>query len=191
MILRNYDNVMINFKLMSSNGSYPNAYVGFGGDSLKLTYTNGGVSDFNSSCSVVPFLRFKTSENKYNDLNEWGLSNLVCGNDNNPTTYDSYTIENLSNAKPLSQAVDDVVYDETTQTYSRTYRKTYMANEDLVINCIGVAYSIYNSSVLVYRKVLDAPIEVPANANFTLSFTMKASATPNKPANYEATASVE
>ena len=192
MLLRNYDNIMVNFNLIGSSTGTPNAYQSFNGDSLKITTTNGTVSDYNSSNDTAPFLYFRTSSaNTVNGVGSWGVSNLVCGNDSNPTTYDSYTIENPSNAIPVSQAFDDVVYDEAAKTYSRTYRKVYMANEDLVINCIGIVYSIYSQGVLIYRKTLDAPIEVPANANFVLSFTTTVSANPNKPADYDATASVE
>jgi hypothetical protein len=44
---------------------------------------------------------------------------------------------------------------------------------------------------LVYREVLETPIEVPAAANVMITLTKRISPNSNQPADYVATASVE
>jgi hypothetical protein len=66
-----------------------------------------------------------------------------------------------------------------------------MANEDITIREIGVIYADFNTQYLMYREVLETPIEVPVNANFKLTLTKKVSVNPNIPTDYAATASVE
>jgi hypothetical protein len=199
MILRNYDNIMT----MLSRPAIGLNYVGtdntvFGDGHLNAkSYNNGAIINPYCEGLVTPFKKFSEAEvNVYT-----GSSNLICGAGDTPVTYDDYKLDvafTTDQVKVLSKFHKELepIYNESDNSWTFTYTKTFTAKEDIVVKEIGVTSGFYyNSSnqngALIFRKVLDTPIEVPANANFTLSFTITKSANPNKPANYEATASVE
>jgi hypothetical protein len=131
-----------------------------------------------------------------------GLSALTAGASDTPVSCDDYTLATPFTTNDAIQisgsaVLGDYTYDESSNTFSRTYQRAFMAKKDIVIKEIGITTRAYKASngawnypVLIYRKVLDAPIEVPANANFILSFSTTISANPNKPADYNASAAL-
>jgi hypothetical protein len=137
----------------------------------------------------------------------WGLGGSGCGtffsfgSGTSPEHYDDYKLTTFTENTDYSIIRSslkhtNVVYNEQDNTWENTITETYCALKDLKITEIGICHTFpfdsggSRSSILVYRKLLDTPIEVPANTNFILSFTAKVSVNPNKPADYDASASV-
>jgi hypothetical protein len=108
-------------------------------------------------------------------------SNLVCGpgtldSEGNimEETYDDYKITkfNSGQIKTAAHWRDPLLYNEETSTWSNTYHKRYNAFRDITIHEIGV---IGIEGILLYRKVLDTPVHIPASETepimFEITFT--------------------
>lgn len=201
-ILRNYDNYMaaINLGIIStatSSVSQATDVKTFGDGHINITNTWGSLVNFGYSSQnrIPPFSLWTNEGNKDANLNASQRTNLICGNGTKEESYDDYGISLISNLTPITHQVKGRIYDADTKTWSVVYEKTFNTLNDITITEIGAVYNGYNTNggglgVLVYRKLLDEPIEVPAGANFILSFTTKVSANPNKPAAYDASAAV-
>lgn len=211
MLLRNYDNIMTAKRLTiygkDTTISTDTKVFGDGHINVKQDY-NGSIKDIyiSTKWSILPLSSFAEYANDYNTGMEFGVSNLVCGggntdvNGNVGVNYDDYDLAETFTSSQVglvpSSSKEEKVYNNDgswTSTYSRMM--VNLTDDVLTVKEIGVVCGFYYSSsgrsnCLVYRKVLDTPIEVPAGANFILSFTTTVSANPNKPADYEATASV-
>lgn len=199
MLLRNYDKMDLMRRIADQSDS--NSYFGavnddFTGNNLSIKDIDGYVKRVYNA----PTLLGNFGHNSSMLIISNSVTCLVCGSGSTPVTYDDYKLENIltdTQAQGVKIEGDyNPVYNEETDSWSRTVSRTFLANEDLVINEIGVyqgcTYEYEKRQlVMVYRKVLDTPIEVPAGANFTISFTTNISANQNKPNNYDATASVE
>lgn len=198
MLLRNYDNIITAKKRMLNSQGYASTdKTTFGDGHINMKTPNGSIQDI-YICDYnyfEPFSVFLTTDVSNYGYNR-GYSNLMCGGGNTPVTYDDYKLDAVFTSTQVTYASGDhrtgePVYDETDNSWTFTYSRTFKANEAITVKEIGVGYNFHYSSSstagsLLYRKVLDTPIEVPANANFVLSFTTKVYANPNKPANYDA-----
>jgi hypothetical protein len=196
MLLRNYDNYS---NLISLNRSSYGDKIGdtskFGDGYLNVKDINGTVRDVTYYYSLSPFYTWNTGGN--------GCGTLFCfGSGSTPVDYDDYKLESLYKESTDYSIVSNSIthttptYDEEDNTWENTISQAFTALKELTINEIGVYQKfVYKGSstttALIYRKVLDTPIVVPANANVVLSFTSKVNACSNKPANYEASVSVE
>lgn len=196
MILRNYDNHIAMFQGTSSLGrstSYNGSSItqevtDYGEGSLKCKSITGSVGDCVISYEhALPFCHWSGGATTYN------LSRLIIGDDNTAVSYNDYKLGNNITGKTtfVSQQIESCRLDITNNCIITNYKCVLMANEDITIKEIGVIYSDYNTQYLMYREVLETPIEVQANATVTMTFTKKVSVNPNKPADYVATASVE
>lgn len=200
MILRNYDNIMaakqlgvISSSLMSTDTT---------------AFGNGHINTKNSSGVICPiyneddwynlsFARIVEAENSYKVDGSYN-SHIICGSGSNAETYDDYQLASIfatTQVTPVSNSLkEERVYNDD-GTWTKTYSVTFanLSGEELKVREIGVvaaAPASYNDGAagrLVYRKVLDRDISVPANANFILSFAITLSANPS----YDATANVE
>lgn len=218
MLLRNYDNIMTVRQLCSHNINLGDSSSAYGDGNLCVKNSSGTLrqlsSTFITSCQGTywgfnPFVHFYENANSFADLpgtsnTRIGECTLVCGSDNTPVMYDDYKLGSQFTNTQVSRIVknnyESPIYNSNTNTWSSTYSTTVLANEPIIIKEIGIYTSVqYDCSstkyldkgILIYRKVLDTPIEVPAGTNFVLSFTTTVSANPNKPADYDATVSVE
>ncbi len=206
MLLRNYDNLVALCALPNAGlGKTLGDATAFSDEHLCLKDISGALKRvyhyFGSSAYGfdMPFKQFTCGSTQFADISI-GHSTIVAGNGDTPVTYDDYKLENIftnTQVQKISHSVGDVIYNEADNTWEKTYYCVCLAKEDLTVKEIGIyakptqttsSSSAY--SALVYRKVLDAPVEVPANANFVLSFTVKVSANSSKPADYDATASM-
>jgi hypothetical protein len=206
MLLRNYDNMMTAKKISSrASGS---ATV-FGDGHLTAKDLLESVYNIHSPCSdwaYLPLAYFHYNFDIDSKDGAYGYSNLICGSGNTSETYDDYKLASPFTSTQVSKigqatfVTDTHTYNENDGTWTHTVTKTYIANESITIREIGVTSGFYykngnyHGAALVYRKVLDTPIEVSAGATFVLSFTATVSANPNnpnKPADYDASVSVE
>lgn len=204
MILRNYDNVITALKLRTLASERAGSVIStdittFGDGYLNVKCVSGEVGRIYST-AISPLCGF--SSNEENDAaTSNGYSNLVIGGSDTAVSYDDYCLgEQFTSSQVTAinngKITESKVFDAVTNTFKTTYTRSYLANEDITIKEIGVKSGVnYTSSktytCLMYREVLDTPIEVPKNATVTLTFTIIESANPNKPADYVATASVE
>jgi hypothetical protein len=201
MLLRNYDNLITlgsyNWKKWSI--FIPTDNSKFGDGDLTLKNTSGGLTYFISP--PYPTMSFANLDNSYTSNNsKSGSCSLIVGSGDTLVTYDDYKLENIISTNDI-QAVNitntDPVYDIANDVWVGEYKKVFMALNDITIKEICVAY--YNSftnggyyqTLLLYREVLETPIEVPANATVTVIFKVKVKPNSNKPADYVASASVE
>ena len=196
MLLRNYDNIMVGRSLPRMGNKQLNYGTAFGDGSLICDNVSTKIGN---QCAYVgersPFDFNNDTVSNILTSRSQGDSILIASSDDEEVTYDTVHITPISGFTYIRHAVDDLVYDEVTNTYSRTYRKVLGAGDsDIVINSIGVLYYCNGGTgwadPLIYKKKLDQPVNVPANSNVELSFTTKVSANPNKPANYDASAVV-
>ncbi|MBE6800684.1 MAG: hypothetical protein E7529_05720 [Ruminococcaceae bacterium] len=194
MILRNYDNILAYNALPNRNAvEFPGEKV-FGDGYLACKLTHGTVANPQYYNGYSPLSMFSESSPN-SSANSY--SNLICGSGDTEVTYDDYKLASPFTTKELSSVsgvhkVSEPVYDEETNTMSISYTRNFLANENVTVREIGIHYTLKNvGEVLIYRKVLENPIEVTAGNQFSLTFTAFVPINPNKPANYEATASVE
>lgn len=148
------------------------------------------------SAPGLPMTKFTNGLNGLGDIT-YHDCNLIVGTNNTPVTYDDYTMSPIStnDIKNIAHTYE-FHEDENTGEIISTYKKTFTAFNDITIKEIGVIQGVQNSSssyqyVLVYREVLETPIEVPAAANVMITLTKRISPNSNQPADYVATASVE
>ena len=127
-----------------------------------------------------------------------GNTVLLVGSDDTPVTYDDYKITLISGLTGVSATEfqtglieDDTVFENTIKViYTNSNADSIIIKEiGAYFNVVGNASSNYQ--ILLYREVLDTPIEVPSGANAVISLTKRTSLYPNIPADYVATASVE
>ena len=194
MLLQNYDYLMAFSNMCQrSDGSGQNSPSG-----ISLKRYDGITTDAYVSTSGLrlPMVSFRNDANQHT-FNSSQYNNLIVGSDDTPVTYTDSKISPISTSSitPLTHTNSNVL-DETTGEIVSTYRKTFNALADITIKEIGVMYGVpYNSSsangFLVYREVLETPIEVPLGANVVITLTKRISTNPNQPADYVATANVE
>lgn len=197
MLLRNYDNIMTvnSFPYFLDRTYYTEK--GFTDGLLCCKLTNGDIAHiarYNAHPTNVPFV------NLQNIANNYSANNLICGSGTTPETYDDYCLESIfttSEVQNLSHKTSSLVYDELTNTFTITYSKTFLALVNIKVGEVGIMspYFNYNTGgastiALVYRKAFDTAIDVPANANFVLSFTITVNANSNKPTDYDASAAL-
>ena len=195
MILRNYDNIMLGLSMITKNSiTFPHEKV-FGDGYITGKTISGNIMNLGFTSNMNnPLSRFSEGAINYADSYR---SNLVCGSGDTDVTYDDYCLASPFTTSQVSyvsgvSTESDPKYDAEKQEWTRTYTRNYLANEDITIREIGVYFALTTSDrYLVYRQILETPLEVKAGNQFTLKFTAIYPATPNKPANYEATASVE
>ena len=204
MLLRNYDNFITAITSLNSLINYQSSVLSsyvdvFGDGHINVKNMAGKITQIRAgqnAQSVAPLSNFGENDNGTNaGTNQ---SSLIVGGGTKEVSYDDYCLDNqfttsqvtyVSNTQTKSR-----VYDETENAWVSTYKRIMTAKEDITITEIGVKhfyYEQYSNTMLVYRELLETPIEVPANANFVLTFIQKIYANPNKPADYVATASVE
>ena len=193
MILRNYDNYVA-WQMGDPDENKSGDELVFGDGYMTIKNRNGSVYNIYRQNSYLPLSYFL--ESTVNDTSNYGSSNIICGSGSTPEHYDDYKLESPFNTTQVTsvQGVaikEKPLYDKDTNTLTYSYTRNYRANEDITIREIGVLYNAMNADkILVYRKVLETPLEVTAGNQFSLTFTSVVSLNPNKPANYEATASV-
>lgn len=193
MILRNYDNYQI-IRDLYINGLDTDIYksgfnlVNYSGTSAKL-FSNIIAKGFS-------LFSFQQGANNFN-VSSVGYSNLIVGSGDSVENYNDYKLNSIistSDITAVSHKLEDPIYDEATSKWSRKYTKTFTAINDIVIKEIGVVATIcafsgnYTHHFLMYRKVLETPIEVPAGSNVVIDFKMVLNDSVNEPV---ATASVE
>lgn len=193
MLLRNYDNIIAMSKMGFTLTDMQTD--GFGDGILSVKSRTGVIVSNYATSKASPFSYFTSSNTNYTTL-QGGQSNLICGYDESEITYDTYEVGTIPNLTGVTHSSSDIVYDEETNTYTREYSKIYSNNTSnpVTINYIGVLCSISNAlqnQVLIYKEKLPEPVEIPAYGSITLKFKTLVSGTPNKPADYVATASVE
>lgn len=192
MLLRNYDNYNT---ITSLNHKTRSSTVG-----EDLTTFGDGFLNIKDIYNGIRTVRYESLPIFYC----WSGSNCHTsfgfGKGTNPESYDDYQLTTFANSVDYSIISDSInhtnaAYNESDKTWENTITETYCALKDITVSEIGVYQHFIPSSssittALIYRKVLDTPIEVPANGTFTLSFTTKVSANPNKPVSYEASAAI-
>lgn len=118
---------------------------------------------------------------------------LLVGSNDAPVTYDDYKINLISGMTGVSVTETQTGLTDDETAFENTIKVTYCNsnNNSVFIKEIG-AYQNAGSSgtsdayqIMVYRKVLETPIEVPADANVIITLTKKVSVNPNKPVEIE------
>lgn len=202
MNLRNYDNLVTAIQLLNINGKTISTgdHTSYGDGQLTCKLIDGTIYKISGYSSGNPgtgncFTEFTSID-----------TGLVCGSGDTAVTYDDYKLASIFSSSEISYvscSCSDLTYDETTNTFQKTLTKVFTAKTDITIKEIGFytkmschTVSSNNASgsyytVLTYREVLDEPIEVAANSNFTLTLTTIVSACANKPAEYNASVTTE
>ena len=204
MNLRNYDNCVTATQLVHKGGNMVSQgdHTSYGDNQLTYKTTNGTLykfSNYGTSNYSATSCCFAERGNA-----DYGL---VCGSGETAVTYDDYKLESQFSSTDISFvscSYSDLTYDEATNTFQRTLTKVFTAKNNITIREIGfISYGFWGTGTnyndnsgsynyaLTYRKVLDEPIEVAANSNFTLTFTTIVSACANKPAEYNASVTTE
>lgn len=192
MILRNYDNYVA-WQMGNPDTSKSQDELVFGDGYMTVKNRSGRVYNIYRQNQYLPFGLFM--ESAITEATSSGSSNIVCGSGSTPEHYDDYKLEApFTNTQVTSvQGVsisEKPLYDKDTNTLTYSYTRNYRANEDITIREIGVLYYALNSDViLVYRKVLETPLEVTTGNQFSLTFTSVVSLNGNKPADYSVSAS--
>ena len=199
MLLRNYDNIMTRLRLPTPNvGIYQNG--NFTDDTkLNIKQPNGQVTpasgNYASFSFNVPFAKWGTAVNTSGT--SWlyaGASNLDCYG-NVGVHYDDYKLTSFDvDPSSLSDSISisTPLFDAENKCWYQIRKQSYMANSDIIIKEIGVSNGSTNSSLnyignpgkntapLVYREVLETPIEVKNGQIYTISLTIKSSILDNK-----------
>lgn len=157
--------------------------------------TTAGSSIGNSTAftSYIPFNNFIITNNVTGTN---GYSTLVVGSDDTPVTYDDYKISLISGLTGVSATEFQTGLIDNETIFENTIKTIYTnSNADtVIIKEIGVYYNVANNTsyaTMIYREVLDTPIEVPSGANVVISLTKKINLCSNQPAEYTATATTE
>ena len=197
MLLRNYDNFRSFTALNNLNGYLDNS--GYGDGFLSVRNWNKGVVSNYNPYGYHPFQYFYGTygNNFTTSSGSTAISVLICGYDENEVTYDDCSIATVPTLNFVSHSFGSIVYDETSNTYTREYIKTFnnASSNPVTINCVGVTYSMggnnnnNNYIILIYKEKLPQEIEIPAGASITLKFKTTVTGNPNKP--MEASVSVE
>lgn len=218
MLLRNYDNIMLARTRPAIMSMYLSTdTTTFGDGFINTKDITGTIRDIYKEYYDYgnPFQYFSLQNNDTAGPNT--CSNLVCGSGNTNCLnekgvhYDDYCLASPFTTTQITGVGDtdicaDPIYNED-GTWTFSYSRNFLAKEDLKLNEetgvdtrvkeIGVYYGCsygkstsYYKTTLVYRKVLDTPLSVEKDQQFTLTFTTTISGNPNKPADYEATATV-
>lgn len=200
MFLRNFDNINVVRRSPISLAN-PSASSTYGDGSLYCKNLAGYIQ------SIVPrgsmftyFYNTQNSDIKLSD-NNGSYCYIKWSDSTDEVSYDEYTVNLPATSSPVSVSTE-TVYNETDGSYTTTVKQVYVAKEDLTVGsiviCMACAYGSVDTyptnkvhAVEIYREVLATPLEVAADASFVLTFEIKVSANPNKPADYTATASVE
>lgn len=201
MLLRNYDNLCAYLQMPLKPGEKFST-TGFGDGSLCMKTTNGVVGlptrQGSSENITTPFSRFGISSTDFDAFYDVFSACIVAGSGNTQVNYDDYKLDNMFSDSQVAKIDGSEIYSEAVLengVWTKTYSVTVLAKEAITVSEIGVlGYCKIPSSdckLLLYREVLKTPIEVPANSNFVLSFTVKVPTNPNKPANYSASAATE
>ena len=205
MILRNYDNCVVANQIVHfvANMISQGAHTTFGDGQLTFKDIDGVIKKF----GTIQYANFSQGSVT---LAEKGTADLglVCGSSDVAVTYDDYNLGAKFDSNDIayvSYEVTDTTYNEDNETFTRTIKKVFTAKNDITIKEIGFISTGFwgrdttsNTGVssdwysaLTYREVLETPVAVPKNSNFTLTFTSIVSANPNKPADYTASVIIE
>ena len=193
MFLRNYDNLMValNTPSVTTSGTVAstNAEI-FGDGYLNFKSTNGTIRTIgmNTRNVVSPLLYYidNSSNNYYSNA-----GNIIVGNGSSSVTYDDYQLHTLINTEDIATITKGTTversYDDATGEWTSIVKKVYCALKDITITEIGITTGCYydNSycdAVLIFRELLETPVEVPANSNVIISFAFKMNGNPNNPA---------
>lgn len=188
MLLKNYDIITLanNHNISGNYNLNAKSYNG-------TTGTN--VSAFPSSSNTC----FKTY-NKTDNVPPASITGttLCVGSGDTAVTYEDYTINFISGLTCISvtQQTDGVTEDNKFQDSVQVIFCNSNSSA-VTIKEIGIFYSGVTgkqagySNYLIYREVLDTPIEVPVGANVVIKFSKSSTIYNNAPADYVATASVE
>lgn len=212
MLLRNYDNIMTRLRIYDDALTPADTHNGEFLDTTKLNLKqlNGIVSAVSGTyynfSFTVPFSQWGTSEKTASS--SWlfaGSSDLDCYG-NIGVSYDDYTLgkfDTTPSSLSDSISISKPYFDETENCWCQVRKQSYMANCDMIIKEIGVSHAStstsvwyvgnagYDTAILVYREVLENPIEVKSGQIYTITFTIKSSILDNKPADYQASISIE
>lgn len=199
MFLRNYDNIFI-LRNSPITLSDPSSSSVFGEGSLYLKNVGGGIQNPVPEGSL--FTKFVSADNSNPSTSDTvGRTCSIRWSDSTePVDYDEYTVNFPNTSTPVSVSTE-YEYNEIDESYITTVKQIYVAKQPLTVGSIIVtiipsytqatAYPKGAKQVMLFREVLDAPIDVDTDGSFVLTFKMKRPANPNKPADYVATASVE
>lgn len=199
MLLRNYDNIVAAYSLVSHQESKNGDTTVFGDGHLNVKWANGSIhyiTGVGNVYCILPLNRLCSSR-----VTNQGHSWISLGSGTTPVTYDDYKLENeLSTSQIVvnssSAVIEDPIYDEINKTWTKTMSYDFQAKSDVTVSEIGVHFqtestnSGINLYALVYREVLDTPISLTTGQYLKVSITTTASANPNKPADVSASALV-
>lgn len=194
MLLRNYDNIVAAYSLVSLAEGQKGDTTVFGDGHLNYKSIANSI-EYITGIGYgwgLPLQRLYPGTQ-----GSEGASWISLGSGTIPVTYDDYKLENqLSTSQILvntsSEIIGDPIYDETNKTWTKTMSYDFTAKSDVTVSEIGVIYCLnsrgYSAHLaLVYREVLDTPVSLTAGQYLKVSITTTVSANPNKPADVSAT----
>lgn len=213
MLLRNYDNINVAYKFMNANPEGTTQYVvatdttDFADGHINIKSLDnviyGIYARSDSNYSVYPLTVWGEDTIDTTSLS-MGYSYFMLGDGTTPVTYDDYKLDKLipkSIIAPLKSTIrtSSLAYDSSDNSFSRTFRQTFIAYSDITVKEIGVKHCTYASNststninpTLVYREILDQPVDVPQGATFVVNLTIKYFANTNKPAETQVDVAVE
>ena len=195
MLLRNYDNIVAAYSLVSYQESQKGDTTVFGDGHLNVKSINGSmqyVKNIGISSSILPLQRLAPS-----GVTSHGHSWISLGAGTAPVTYDDYKLENALSTSTIavsssSAIIGDPIYDEINKTWTKTMSYDFQAKSDVTVSEIGVHFQMVSNSstdstTLVYREVLDTPVSLTVGQYLRVSITTTISANPNKPTDVSAT----
>lgn len=196
MLLRNYDNIVAAYSLVSYQELQNGDTTVFGDGHLNVKWANGNIHYIKSVGDVyciLPLNRLCASR-----VANQGHSWVSLGSGTTPVNYDDYKLENeLSTSQIVvnssSRVIGDPIYDEINKTWTKTMSYDFQAKSDVTVSEIGVYFqtestnSGINLYALVYREVLEQPVSLTTGQYLKVSITTTVSANPNKPADVSAT----
>lgn len=161
----------------------------------KTKNVNGDTVYSSFAVGYFPFNNFVITNNVGSQN---GQTALLVGSNDAPETYDDFKLNLITGLTGISATEFQTGLIENDTIFENTIKVIYTnSNSDTItIKEIGAYYDpVGNTSnyyqFLIYREVLDTPIEVPAGANVVISLTKRVNLYSNQPADYVATASIE
>ena len=192
MLLRNYDNIVAAYSLVSTGSGYEGDTTTFGDSHLNAKTIEAYLREISLTGGYLPMKSLYASTASQQTGTSW----IRLGSGTTPVTYDDYKLENELSTSQIavnsaSALVGAAVYDEQTKTWTRTTSYDFQAKSDITVSEIGVVYHLpcryAYEYCLVYREVLDTPVSLTTGQYLKVSITTTVSANPNKPADVSAT----
>ena len=162
----------------------------------KIKNVNGGTPYGGAiTLDYYPFNNFGITNNVGG---MYGQTFLLVGSNDAPATYDDYRLNLITGLTGISVTEFQTGLIENETVFENVIKVIYTNSNSssVTIKEIGAYYDCAgntsnNYQMLIYREVLETPIEVPPGANVVVSLTKRIYLYANEPVSYAATVNIE